>query len=133
MPTDLVSLSACESGKGRIYQTEGIFGLTRAFMYAGAPRVICSLWKVDDAATQALMVKFYELWNPEEGSGQSAATALRQAQAYVRTYEPPTRGSDPRPRGPLVPSGIPAREDREKRPWAHPYYWAGWVLWGLPD
>ncbi len=105
IPSDLALLSACETGKGRLYLTEGILGLTRAFMFAGAPRVICSLWKVDDEATQALMVKFYELWNPKEGKGVGAAAALKQAQAFVRGHEK----------------------------WKHPYYWAAWVLWGLPE
>jgi len=105
IPADLVVLSACNTGKGKIYRTEGIVGLTRAFMFAGAPRVICSLWKVDDEATKVLMVKFYELWNPKKGKGLPAATALRQAQAAVRSH---------------------------KR-WEHPCYWAAWVLWGLPD
>ena len=100
---DLAVLSACETGTGRIVKGEGIVGLTRAFMYAGSPRVICSLWKVDDAATRALMQKFYEIWKPEKGP--SAATALAEAQAFVR---------------------------KEKR-WEHPHFWAGWVLWGLPD
>ena len=104
IPADLVVMSACETGKGRIYQTEGIVGLTRAFMFAGAPRVLCSLWKVDDDATRALMTKFYEEWNPDEGEGLPAAEALRNAQAFVRGHEM----------------------------WAHPYYWAAWVLWGLP-
>ncbi len=101
---DLATLSACETGKGRVVRGEGIVGLTRAFLFAGSPRVIVSLWKVDDEATQALMVKFYELWNPKKGGGLPAATALRKAQAHVRAQEK----------------------------WKHPYYWAAWVLWGLP-
>ena len=81
-------------------------GLTRAFMFAGAPRVICSLWKVDDDATRALMTKFYELWNPKDGQARlPTAEALRTAQEFVRSQEK----------------------------WKHPYYWAAWVLWGLPE
>jgi len=106
IPSDLVVLSACETGKGKIVGGEGIVGLTRAFMYAGAPRVICSLWKVDDDATRALMTKFYELWNPKDGKpGLPTAEALRKAQEYVKSQEK----------------------------WKHPYYWAAWVLWGLPE
>jgi len=52
-------------------------GFTRAFMMAGAPRIMVSLWKVDDEATRAPMVKFYELWNRKDGSrGLPTATAL---------------------------------------------------------
>ena len=109
IPADLVVLSACETGKGKIYKTEGIVGLTRAFMFAGAPRVICSLWNVDDEATQALMIRFYELWNPKDGSkGLGAAAALKKSQQHVR-------------------------DDVDHPEWKHPYYWAAWVLWGLPD
>ncbi len=104
VPTDLVALSACESGRGRIYRAEGIIGLTRAFMYAGSRRVLCSLWKVDDAATSALMKEFYRLWNPKKGPRLSAAAALKKAQAHVRS----------------------------QKKWRAPYYWAAWVLWGLP-
>ncbi|MDF1701997.1 MAG: CHAT domain-containing protein, partial [Planctomycetota bacterium] len=109
--TDLVVLSACETGRGRIFQGEGLLGLSRAFLLAGAPRVLCSLWKVDDAATRALMTKFYELWNPKPGADGktakplSATAALQQAQAHVRS----------------------------QKQWSEPYYWAAWVLWGLPD
>ncbi|MHC5009780.1 MAG: CHAT domain-containing protein [Planctomycetota bacterium] len=106
IPADLVVLSACETGRGRVYLTEGIVGLTRAFMFAGAPRVLCSLWRVDDEATRALMIKFYELWNPGGGDGgMGVAAALRAAQDHVRSQER----------------------------WAHPRYWAAWVLWGLPE
>jgi len=105
IPADLVVLSACETARGKVYRAEGIMGLTRAFMMAGAPRVLCSLWKVDDEATKALMVKFYELWNPKEGKGLPAITALARAQEFVSSHPK----------------------------WKHPYYWAAWVLWGLPD
>ena len=107
IPADLVTLSACESGRGRVFGAEGVVGLTRAFMVAGAPRVISSLWKVDDAATRALMTRFYELWHPKQDgrAGIPAAEALQQAQAHVRSQEK----------------------------WAHPYYWGAWVLWGLPE
>ncbi|MHC4137291.1 MAG: CHAT domain-containing tetratricopeptide repeat protein [Planctomycetota bacterium] len=84
IPADLVVLSACETGRGKVYQAEGIVGFTRAFIFAGAPRVIVSLWKVDDAATRALMVKFYELWKPGK---MPTATALKQAQEYVASQE----------------------------------------------
>ncbi len=125
VPADLATLSACETGRGTIYKAEGIVGLTRAFMYAGAPRVICSLWKVDDEATRALMVKFYELWNPKTGDGLGAAAALKRAQAYVRTLEVEVVDKE---------ASRQARRTITKkvRKWAHPYYWAAWVLWGLP-
>jgi CHAT domain-containing protein len=83
MPADLVVLSACETGKGKVFRAEGIVGLTRAFMVAGAPRVLVSLWRVDDAATRALMARFHAAWN----AGKPAAAALREAQAHVRSKE----------------------------------------------
>lgn len=59
MPADLVVLSACQTGLGKEIRGEGLIGLTRGFMYAGSPRVVASLWKVDDAATAELMKRFY--------------------------------------------------------------------------
>jgi CHAT domain-containing protein/Flp pilus assembly protein TadD len=86
--TDLVVLSACETGLGRVAGGEGVMGLTRAFHMAGAKTVMASLWKVDDAATQALMKEFYKnLWEKKLGKLES----LRQAQlAMIYGYEPTT-------------------------------------------
>jgi CHAT domain-containing protein/Tfp pilus assembly protein PilF len=60
LPVELVVLSACQTGIGKAVRGEGLLGLTRGFMYAGSPRVVVSLWKVDDAATAELMKRFYE-------------------------------------------------------------------------
>jgi CHAT domain-containing protein len=100
VPADLVVLSACRTGRGRVFQGEGHLGLARSFMLAGAPRVLTSLWDVDDRATQALMTRLHERWR----AGQPLARAFRETQAEVRAHPE----------------------------WAHPRYWAAWVLWGLP-
>ncbi len=100
VPADLVVLSACESGRGRILQGEGVMGLARGFLHAGASRVVVSDWAVSDEAARALMESFYRRMLRE---GRSPGEALRAAKIEAL-----------RSGGPL----------------AHPAHWAAFVLWG---
>jgi CHAT domain-containing protein len=87
---------------GKEIRGEGLVGLTRAFMHAGAARVLVSLWDVNDEATAELMTRFYrQLLGPEK---LSPAGALRAAQLSM------------------------ARDPR----WSSPYFWAGFSLQGEP-
>jgi CHAT domain-containing protein/tetratricopeptide (TPR) repeat protein len=77
LDADLVVLSACQTALGREIRGEGLQGLTRGFMYAGARSVVASLWKVDDESTAELMKRFYRAMLKEK---RRPAEALRQAQ-----------------------------------------------------
>jgi CHAT domain-containing protein len=100
LSAELVTLSACQTGLGKEIKGEGLVGLTRGFMYAGAPRVVASLWKVDDRATSELMKRFYQgMLGPER---LRPAGALRQAQLSIW----------------------------KQKQWREPYYWAAFVLQG---
>jgi CHAT domain-containing protein/tetratricopeptide (TPR) repeat protein len=104
--TELVVLSACETGLGEVQVGEGVLGLRRAFLLAGAQTVVASLWKVPDAETEKLMTSFFERWL----KGAARADALRQAQLeLIRS---------------LRLSGNPTRRD------APPLYWAGFICHG---
>jgi CHAT domain-containing protein/tetratricopeptide (TPR) repeat protein len=80
LPADLVVLSACQTGLGKEIKGEGLVGLTRGFMYAGAARVVVSLWNVNDQATAELMTKFYQKMLKQN---QRPAAALRAAQVEM--------------------------------------------------
>jgi CHAT domain-containing protein/tetratricopeptide (TPR) repeat protein len=80
LQADLVVLSACQTALGKEVKGEGLVGLTRGFMYAGAPRVVASLWQVDDRATAELMRRFYHGMLEER---LSPAAALRAAQVAM--------------------------------------------------
>ncbi len=82
--TELVVMSACETGLGDIQAGEGVFGLQRAFQQAGAKSVLMSLWKVDDEATQTLMTEFYTALL----KGQSKRQAFKTAQMNLKKRFP---------------------------------------------
>jgi CHAT domain-containing protein len=97
IPAEMVVLSACESGLGPVLDGEGVFGLSRAFLHAGARSVCVSLWRVADASTGALMEGFYS----RLVKGMAAAEAFQSAKLEMLDGT-----------------------------WAHPFYWAPFVLIG---
>jgi CHAT domain-containing protein/tetratricopeptide (TPR) repeat protein len=96
---DMVVLSACQTGLGKLIRGEGIVGLTRAFMYAGTPTVMVSLWSVSDVSTATLMGDFYENLVKKK---LNITDALRKAQLSM------------------------LRDEK----FAHPFYWAPFVIFG---
>ncbi len=86
--TELVVLSACETGKGEVKNSEGVYGLRKAFADAGAQNIIMSLWKVDDKVTQEFMTRFYEIWLNEKTSIREAfnRTQLEIKAKYPQPY-----------------------------------------------
>jgi CHAT domain-containing protein len=125
---DLAVLSACETGLGVAAGGEGTFGLQRAFHLAGARDVVCTLWKVPDQATAALMAEFYRnLWEKD----LPPVEALRQAQLFVyrNPGKVPELAAGFRGKFERVPG---AKDDGPADPGqtAHPLRWAAFTLSG---
>jgi CHAT domain-containing protein len=117
--TELVVLSACETGLGEVAGGEGVLGLQRAFSLAGAHSVIASLWKIEDRATKALMSELYRnLWDRKSPMGK--AQALRHAQLRMLGKEASA--------GPTTPRGVGGFASVATA--GHPFFWAAFQLHG---
>lgn len=79
LPADLVTLSACETGLGKVANGDDVVGFTRGFLYAGTSTIVSSLWKVDDQATAILMQQFYKHLKEKD-----KRSALRAAQLEIK-------------------------------------------------
>lgn len=153
--SDLVCLSACESGLSLVRRGDELIGLVRAFLYAGTRVVVCTLWRVDECSTRILMERFYA----EVRAGSDFAEALKRAQLYLRRLSrhevvaivgryaveakihtrPPTPESPPpayEPSGAyqkslasLAPAAARATSGDDLI-YADPYYWAPFILIG---
>ncbi len=119
---ELVTLSACESGLSRIRSGDELMGLVRAFMLAGAPAIVATLWRVDERSTRILMEKFYR----EAAAGASFAQALQRAQLYLRTL---SRQDIQLQLGDYLPIGSGDTAEAE-HPFSDPFYWASFILSG---
>jgi CHAT domain-containing protein/tetratricopeptide (TPR) repeat protein len=116
LEADLVTLSGCQTALGREVAGEGSVGLAHAFLQAGARSLLVSLWRVEDEATSLLMGRFYQnltgTYREERagmvGASMSKAAALQEAKRWLRTY----------------------CDAQDRRPFAHPIYWSGFVLIG---
>ena len=102
--TDLVVLSACDTGVGETSKGQGVIGLRRAFQQAGARSLVMSLWKIPDKETKDLMIEFYNRLK----TGKPKLTALREASLSAMQATKNKTGS------------------------THPFYWGGFILVGDP-
>jgi tetratricopeptide (TPR) repeat protein len=133
LKAELVTLSACKTARGRNAGGEGFVGFTQALLISGARSVCLSLWEVDDRATSLLMTRFYQNWLGQRkglDKPMPKAEALREAKEWLRGL------SDAEGRRALAARGdIRERVGASKTVslYAHPHYWAGFILTGDPD
>lgn len=104
---DLITLSACETGLGKVVRGEGIMSLPREFLYAGAQSVLMSFWKVDDEFTSRLMPRFYRIYRKQTDSKAKSLTCTKRS--FLNE--------------PVNPAGIYVQ---------HPFFWASFSLYGHP-
>jgi hypothetical protein len=148
LKAEMVTLSACETALGRESGGEGFVGFTQALLLSGTRSVVLSLWKVDDKATALLMSRFYQnLLGKRPGLSQPLhkAEALREAKQWLRDLTAEEVGSElaaldrGQPRklakgaGGTAQGASPSAQPGGVRPYAHPYYWAAFILVGDPD
>ena len=147
LDSELVTLSACESGLGRRGGGDGLLGFAQSFLMAGSRSVCLTLWQVDDTATVLLMDRFYHnlLGKGAGGKVLGKAAALREAKQWLRNVK---AGEALERLGTLTKGVVrgerPAREEmravpqpknagQDHRPYAHPRYWAAFILIGDPE
>jgi CHAT domain-containing protein/tetratricopeptide (TPR) repeat protein len=148
LDADLVTLSACQTGLGQEGRGEGLLGFSQALLSRGARSVVLSLWKVDDTATALLMQRFYQNWlgkRPGLDKAMPKAEALREAKTWLRDLPraeaqrlaealPDAGPRAKRPELPPLPEAPkPAQAAPSDKPFAHPYYWAAFILIGDPS
>jgi CHAT domain-containing protein len=148
LDADLVVLSACQSGLGRYAGGEGYLGFAQALFVKGAKSLVLSLWKVDDQATALLMERFYQnLLGRRDGlkGPLPKAEALAEAKAWLqgltaagrdRLWRRETGGARGRVEELPPLAEEPAGERLQAAadcPFAHPYYWAAFILVGAPE
>jgi CHAT domain-containing protein len=149
LDADLVVLSACESGLGRYAGGEGYLGFAQALFVKGARSLVLSQWRVDDKATSLLMSRFYQnLLGKRPGLSQPMPKfeALHEAKGWLRNLTQDDVGSElaSLDRGELRPVDKPGGAAKREAapagskaatlyPYAHPYYWAAFILVGDPN
>jgi CHAT domain-containing protein/tetratricopeptide (TPR) repeat protein len=134
LQVDLVTLSACTTGLSHVVPGDELQGLSRAFLYAGAPAVVCTLWEAADFVTLLVMERFYQ----GLGRGLAPALALRDAQVAVRELRAGElaaaveRWREADSELAALSAALPpvAPDQRDSRPFADPQYWAPFMLIG---